>query len=404
MSDQLQGPTRQPLRVLQLAKYFDPDKGGVETVTHDISEGLLLHNVDADVLCFSRQPSYPSYDGPFKVVRAKTDLRIADKSLSLDYVRKMSVLVQDYDVGLLHLPNPVGMLGALCFWHKPLVLIWHADIVTYPRAGRLFRPLERWLIAKSSIIISPTPAHSGGSYLAQKMAAKKVIAPYPFSPNKLAGAPADDPALSGLPEQVSRFLAGRKLILAVGRLVPYKGFDVLIAAARALDANAAVCIVGVGPLEQDLCTKIAECGVEDQVILAGGMSDAELKALYQLAHVVTMPSVTRAEMYGMTQVEAMSFGKPVVSTAIADSGVSWVNQDGISGTIVPVGDADALANALNALCTDERLYERRARGAQDLFASTHSLSAAAGRYAEILRAAAAGSASAYIQSVTGHRE
>ena len=67
--------------------------------------------------------------------------------------------------------------------------------------------------------------------------------------------------------------------------------------------------------------------------------------------------MTRAEAFGMVQIEAMACGKPVVSTSLA-SGVPWVNQHNETGLIVPPGDATALARALACLVEDPALRAR----------------------------------------------
>ena len=175
------------------------------------------------------------------------------------------------------------------------------------------------------------------------------------------------------------------MILAVGRLVPYKGFDVLIRAGALLDPALAICIAGGGPLAAALAREAAEAGVSDRVRLLGPVGDAELAALYQRSFAVTMPSVTRAEMYGMTQVEAMSYGKPVVSTRIPRSGVSSVNIDGVTGLTVEPGNAADLASALNRLGDDPVLYATLAAGARRTVAESHGISVVGRQYADLFR-------------------
>jgi glycosyltransferase involved in cell wall biosynthesis len=377
-------PTGTGLRVLQLGKYFHPDAGGVETVTLDIAKGLLANGIRADVLCFSKSAVEMPPPVPITVYRSPSIMQIAGKSVSLEYVRQVLALHQHYDVGLIHLPNPLAMIAVNLFWRKPIVLLWHADIVGFPKARALLQYQERSLIRRAARIISPTPAHVGGSYLAADMKPKAVNGPYPFDADRLYQATGP----GAVADEVRRFICGRRMILAVGRLVPYKGFDVLIRAASLLDPQAAVCIVGEGPLDSELRRMISEAGLSNRVILAGRADDSALKRLFESAHVVTMPSVTRAEMYGMTQVEAMSFGCPVVSTSIPDSGVSWVNQHGVTGLIVEPADHDALAAALNQIVRDDVLHDRLAAGARSVFATEHSLKAAATHYGRILTEAA----------------
>lgn len=372
------------LRALQIGKYYPPDEGGVETVTRDLAEGLAHHGVQSDVLCFSRQSKYPPLNEKITVYRSQTLLRIANKSVSVDYVNQVRRLSGQYDVGLLHMPNPIGMLACNWFWRKPLVLLWHSDIVTYARIRGLLRGAELHLAKSAAAVIAPTPAHVDGSYLADMLRPKSVIGPYPFSDSRLKNATGAHAAAS----LAQAFARGRKIILAVGRLVPYKGFDVLIKAARMLDSNAVICIAGRGPLLSQLQEQIVACQLQDTVLMLGRVEENDLRELYEHVHVVTMPSVTRAEMYGMTQVEAMSFGKPVVSTDIPHSGVPWVNRHNVSGLVVPPGDVSKLAEALNRLITNADLYTQLSQGASAHFKQAHNLKAAAEVYANTLKRAA----------------
>ena len=100
----------------------------------------------------------------------------------------------------------------------------------------------------------------------------------------------------------------------------------------------------------------------DRIRFQGAVPDDELVALYHACDLFVLPSVTRAEAFGMVQLEAMACGKPVVSTDLP-SGVPWVNRHGESGLVVPPGDADALRDAMAALVTDAALRHRLGTGA-----------------------------------------
>lgn len=373
------------MKVLQIGKYFYPDSGGIETVTRDISYGLCEIGIRTDVLVFSKC-SHIECNFPFEVFRSRGNFEIFGKPISIDYVDQLKNLTNYYDIGLIHLPNPVAMFAALAYWKKPLALLWHSDIVTYPRAGQLLRPAERALIRKADIVIAPTPFHAKGSYLYEEMKGKVVIGPYPFDGDRLRHSTSS----GGIPQSVRDFLNGRRLVLAVGRLVPYKGYDILIEAALATHQDIAICVVGTGPLQDSLNATIRDKGLDRKILFVGKADDGDLKELYQMAHIAVMPSVTRAEMYGMTQVEAMSFGIPVVSTALAMSGVPWVNKDGLSGLVVRPGDPAALARALNEIAHDSVLHARLSSGAKETFRSDHDLASASSHYADILKTASTG--------------
>jgi rhamnosyl/mannosyltransferase len=150
-------------------------------------------------------------------------------------------------------------------------------------------------------------------------------------------------------------------VLFVGRLVYYKGVDVLLEAMASLAARAqkpgTLLVIGEGPLEPELRARATALGISNQVRLLGRVPDADLPAYYRAADVFVLPSVARTEAFGVVQVEAMASGVPVVSTNLP-TGVPWVNQDGITGLVVPPGDSRALADALGRLLDDPALRAR----------------------------------------------
>jgi lipopolysaccharide/colanic/teichoic acid biosynthesis glycosyltransferase len=181
---------------------------------------------------------------------------------------------------------------------------------------------------------------------------KCVVVPYGIEPALYTAA--DDgrkPALE--------HAAPEPTVLFVGRLVPYKGVDVLLRALPGLGVR--VTIVGDGPCRASLERLAAELGVADRVTFAGQIPDEARLEAYRAADVCVLPSVSRQEAFGMVQVEAMLSGLPVVSTALP-TGVPWVNQDGETGLIVAPGDAAALRAALASLAASPE--RRRRMGAQ----------------------------------------
>ena len=372
---------RKSLRVLQIAKYFDPDQGGIERVTHDLAYGLADQGVQADVLCFGKRKYYAPYEAPFKVIRAPVCGQVFGKSVSISYVKLVHRLSEHYDLALLHVPNPVGMASALIGWKKPLAIFWHADVVGFQHLQGALRALEKASVRQADLVLAATPAHVNGSYLADAIRPKAATTPYPFDGTRLARLN----AVTNLPEQVRAFANGRPLVLAVGRLVPYKGFDVLVRAVTSATASFAVCIAGGGDLQDELQQQAIANGVSDRVILVGPTQDGDLAQLYRDASIVVMPSTTRAEMYGIAQVEAMSHGCPVISTDIPMSGVSWVNVHGETGLVVTPKDPVALAIAIDSLVNNRSLRQRLAQGARRRYEETFSSYSTSKRYADLLR-------------------
>jgi rhamnosyl/mannosyltransferase len=148
---------------------------------------------------------------------------------------------------------------------------------------------------------------------------------------------------------------GRKIVLFVGRLVYYKGVDVLVRAMGLVDAD--VILVGKGPLESELREIAVANGVSSRISWVAPTTDDELHAYYRAADVFCLPSVANSEAFGLVQIEAHAAGVPAVSTNLPTS-VPYANLDGVTGLTVPVGDVAALAAALNLLLSDDALRER----------------------------------------------
>ena len=111
---------------------------------------------------------------------------------------------------------------------------------------------------------------------------------------------------------------GARLVLAVGRLVYYKGFEYLIRAMTNVRGH--LLIVGDGPLRARLRPKPPAAGSPRRVTFLGNVTRAALLDYYQAADVFALPSVARSEAFGIVQLEAMASGVPVVNTRLCVGG------------------------------------------------------------------------------------
>lgn len=144
-------------------------------------------------------------------------------------------------------------------------------------------------------------------------------------------------------------------LLFVGAVNPDKGVPTLLDAYRQLDAPPALVLAGRHDPEYTFA-------LPDGVRAAGPLPYDDVQSLMRSAFAVLVPSVW-AEPFGMVVLEAMAAGKPVI--AAASGGISEVVADGVTGLLVPPGNAPALAQAIRSLLDDPQLVHRLGRAAQD---------------------------------------
>lgn len=340
------------MKVLHLGKYYPPVFGGIENVNYTLVEGLNKNGVHADVLCFNNESvTFEERVNDYKVYRSGKLFDLFSMPISFSYIFSFRKLMNDYDIISIHCPNPVAFLCIFLFRPKAkVVLHWHSDIVKQKKVLFLFKWLQTFVINRASAVLGATPAHINQSDEYAKFSSKAHELPYVFSPSSFVDK-LDIDSFSYLKKQYK----GKKVIFAIGRHVYYKGFHVLIESARLLPENYIVLIAGDGPEYQSLKYGIESRGLIGKVELIGGIDLKVLPSYLKLCDVFCFPSTHRSEMFGIVQLEAMAFRKPIVATNISRSGVPYVNINGKTGINVEVNDDVALANAIIKLCENENL-------------------------------------------------
>jgi rhamnosyl/mannosyltransferase len=208
------------------------------------------------------------------------------------------------------------------------------------------------VLRRADAIVCATPNHIESSEVLPRYQSKCVVIPFGLD---LAAFRAT-PALVADAARIRALYGGGPLILAVGRLTYYKGFEYLVRAMR--DVPGHLALVGDGPLRNQVEKAARESAVGDRVHLLGEIA-GELAAYYHACDIFVLPSVEKSEAFGIVQLEAMACGRPVVNTALA-SGVPYVSRHNHSGLTVPPGNSTALAAAVNTLLESPTL--RRSLG------------------------------------------
>ena len=373
------------MHILHTFKVYTPDHhGGIVEAIARITAGTPA--ADSASLLVCRQAGLGSRIdvGGLRVERTSTLAQFSSLPLSPGFIPVLRKRMQDADVVAFHAPFPFVDIALLLGLpkNKALVIHWHAEIT-----GRnLFRPIFHPLLKKSveradRIIVSHPAIVEHSEYLA-KHATKCVVAPYGIDTDFWGGRTAEDEAsISTLRQRHPR------LILACGRLVPYKGFDVLLKALKQVDAH--LIIAGTGPLEAELRGVAAQTGVTDRVTFAGYVSREQQRQMFGAADLFVLSSVNEAEAFGIVQLEAMCSAIPIVNTSLP-TGVPWVARDGMEGLTVAPRDEAALAGAMSRLLDDRALAKRLGGAARDRAISQFKWQKFAADVAEQYRLAYAG--------------
>lgn len=335
------------MHVVHVGKFYPPEYlGGLESVVVGINDELVRRGVDVTAVVAAVQGrGGVDFHRGVKVIRAATLATVLSQPISPALAR--AVRRAEGDVLHLHHPNPLGDAAVLGD-RRPLVITQHSDIVRQVALRPFYWPLLRRAFTQARRVAVGSEQLLRTSSELRGFESKTRVIPFGIDATRFAVTPAVTARVAALRAE----WGSRPAILAVGRFVTYKGFDVLLHAARGLDA--VVVLVGTGPEEARLR---ALAGPD--VIFAGRVSDDDLVACYHAAEIFCLPSVTIAEAFGMVLLEAMACGTPLVTTSLP-TGVSAVNRDGKTGLVVPPGDVGALREALRALLGDAA--RRRAMG------------------------------------------
>ena len=342
------------LNVVHAAKFYRPVPGGIETVVGDLCEGTAGEWNVRVVAANEAATTVRERCGAVDVVRARS-LGVAH-SVPLCPSYAFHLWKESADCIVLHEPNPLAGMALFLRTRATRLIVWHhADLLRPAWAPSTYGRIQAALYRRADCVIASSPRLAAHSPLVQLARRVAVI---PFGVELERYRPHDGPR----PALVARIQAAAPgpRMLFVGRLVYYKGVHVLIDA-LARSAGTLV-IVGEGPLEAELRRRAEALGVAGRVVFTGRVPDADLPAYYQASDFFVLPSIAATEAFGVVQAEAMAAGLPVVSTYLP-TGVPWVNQNGVTGIVVPPDDAGALAAAIASLAADGDLRARLGRNA-----------------------------------------
>jgi rhamnosyl/mannosyltransferase len=345
------------IKVLQVNKLYAPYVGGIETIVKNIAEGLN-EKTDMNVLvCRSKGKAITEIYENVKVTRAHSFGIFSSMPVSFDFFRKFKKLAKQADIIQFHVPFPLGDF-ALAFnkTKAKKIIWWHSDIINQKFFLKLLKPIIHRALKKADLIITATEGHINGSDFLKPYRDKCTIIPFGLDFKKYEN------------QSINNFLHDKLnnkksvKLLFVGRLVYYKGIDVLINAMSRIN-NAELFVVGDGVLKSEMIKLANILGLNEKIHFLEHLNFDELKAAFDDCDIFVFPSVANSEAFGIVQLEAMFYGKPVINTDLP-TGVPFVSVNGETGITVKAGDIGELRDSMQELIDNEdkrKLYGLNAK-------------------------------------------
>lgn len=342
------------MKILQINKLYYPAVGGIERVVQQIAEGLSEETEMTVLVSAEGKERKEEKRNGVTLIRLPRHIQLGSMPVSFGLFGELKKQAKNQDIIHLHMPFPIGDLACLLSGFKgKIVLWWHSDVVRQKKLMLLYKPVMLRMLKRADAVIVATQGHIDGSAYLKPFQDKCRVIPFGVEQRveQAADAYAAEKPLLSKAEQLRK----KVRFLFIGRMVYYKGCDVLLEAFAKVK-NAELVMAGSGGMEEQLKQRCAELGMTDRVQFTGRLTEEELCRQYASCDVFVLPSVVRSEAFGLVQIEAMAFGKPVINTKLP-SGVPYVSIHKETGLTVEPGNAEELAEAMQWMVehTKERL-------------------------------------------------
>ncbi|MEZ5340261.1 MAG: glycosyltransferase family 4 protein [Acidimicrobiales bacterium] len=297
------------MRIALVANRFAPSVGGVQTHVGELSKGLAREGHVVDVFTHALAPTHAGIEACDGVTirRYRRTLSLEHASLSVVLVRDLRARAHDYDVLHVHSYHDPIVAAAVAVWPGPIVFTPHYHGESESKARDLlhavYRPVGRWLVARSDRIICVSPAERQllGDHFPQSLKSSSVVS--------------NGVHVEAIADAVPAILDDdREAIVVAGRLEEYKRVDRIIDAMPSLRDRFKLYVTGDGPDRERLAAMISDRGQSNDVRLLGRVSIDDLHGLLRSATVVCSASTLEAQ--GIVPLEGLAAGASVALSAI----------------------------------------------------------------------------------------
>ena len=296
---------------------YHPDIGGVETVTKQYAEWLSSENHEVTVLTTSSKPNFKietKMINNVKVIKHSPLFVLGSLPVSILYLFHYLLIFNKFDVIHIHEPFPIGSLLGSITKTKTLFITFHSDIV---KQTGLLKNISIYFLKKSllnaKLITTTSKRLLQSSIVLSKFKLKSKIIP-----------------LSS-PSNSSITYSPNSYFLFIGRLSYYKGIEVLLKAIEKVKKlKRDIIIIGKGDKEIENMIHLYVEKYNNLIFYNEFVSEEKKHDFIKNCYCFLFPSIYNSEAFGITQIEALSYGKPIINTNL-DTGVPWVSVHELTG-------------------------------------------------------------------------
>ena len=308
--------------------------GGIETYCWEMAKELKTLGYEVEIIAgegnLIKYPEIPLTLFPFKPRDSFPDLgrrfRKLMERLSLLWNAKDYLKTTFFDVFLVFKPFD--------FVATKLVKKWHPHCLTvFISGGEDFWWFDRWFVKSIDFFVSVSQSN------AQKIKNRyqKKVEVIPNGVNTKLFKP--NPEVRKKMRQLLG-LENKKVLISVGRIVGWKGYQLVIKALKTLPEDYVYVLIGEGEYLKELKTLANKLNLTNRVIFLGAKKHEELPKFYLIGDVFVQPSIGH-EAFGITIIEAMACGLPVVGSK--SGGIKELVKNGYNGFLFEVGSVEQLS-------------------------------------------------------------
>lgn len=355
------------MKILVALTYYKPYVSGLTIYAARVAEAWARAGHEVTVLTSQHLPELPQEEilNGVRIIREPVLLKISKGTVMPKFWLEAASFIRDADVVNIHLPQlESGMLSRLGRkYGKKVILTYHCDLqMPSGTINALANKGVLWMndiaFRNCDAVVTNSQDYADHSEILAKVSEKvRIIQP----PVELAEL--DESSFISFRERVQAEQYDPIIGMAC-RFAADKGVEVLLdALPKVLAEFPKAAVFFMGPYEnvlgeaayyERLKPRIDELISAGHWQFMGKLPDEEVPAFYRCIDVLAMPSLNRTDSFGLVQIEAMINGKPVAASNLPGIRVPVTRHE--MGEVFPVGDSNALADALLRILREKRKY------------------------------------------------